>query len=75
MLPWPAKYPDLNPIEQVWNNLKVQIGKCEKRPTSIHELWEMVLGEREKNPFGLYPEPLRVDAEAVLKAKDAYTKF
>ena len=50
VLPWPAQSADLNPIEHVWYYLKVQIGRREKRPTSIHELWDMVLEEWELIP-------------------------
>jgi hypothetical protein len=32
-------------IEQVWDYLKIQTGKCEKWPISIHELWEIALEE------------------------------
>jgi len=78
VLPWPAQSADLNPIEHVWDILKVQIGRREKRPTSIHELWEVALEEWELIPLdmvqNLYKSmPRRV--EAVLKARGGHTKY
>ena len=78
VLPWPAQSADFNPIEHVWNILKVQIGRREKRPTSIHELWGAVLEEWELIPLeiiqNLYKSmPRRV--EAVLKARGGHTKY
>ena len=78
VLPWPAQSADLNPIEQVWDILKVQIGRRETRPTSIHDLWNVVLEEWELISLdriqGLYESmPRRV--EAVLKAKGGHTKY
>lgn len=78
VLPWPSQSPDLNPIEHVWNYLKVQIGLRENRPTSIHDLWEVVLEEWEKIPLhyiqSLYESmPHRV--QAVLKAKGGHTRY
>src|SRR5690349_19274314 len=45
VLPWPAQSADLNLNEHVWRYLKVQIGRRELRPTSIHELWQAVMEE------------------------------
>lgn len=78
VLPRPAQSADLNLIEHVWDILKVQIGRREKRPTSIHELWGVVLEEWELIPLeiiqSLYESmPRRV--EAVLKARGGHTKY
>ena len=78
VLPWPAQSADLNPIEQVWHYLKVQIGRQDTRPTSIHQLWEFVLEEWELIPLEyiqrLYESmPRRV--EKVLKARGGHTKY
>ena len=45
VLPWPLQSADLIPIEHVWSYLKDQIGLRYKRPTSIHDLWQVVLEE------------------------------
>lgn len=78
VLPWPAQSADLNPIEHVWNFLKVRIGLREKRPTSIHDLWAIVQEEWEKIPLEylhrLY-EAMPSRVQAVLKAKGGYTKY
>ena len=78
VLPWPAQSPNLNPIEKVWDTLKVRIGRREKRPTSIHELRNVVLEGWERIPKEkiqrLYESmPRRV--EAVLKAKGGHAKY
>lgn len=78
VLPWPSQSPDLNPIEHVWNFLKVRIGLREKHPTSIHDLWDIVVEEWEKIPVDyiqrLYESmPSRI--QAVLKAKGGHTKY
>ncbi|GFV35506.1 transposable element Tcb1 transposase [Trichonephila clavipes] len=33
-LPWPARFPDLSPIEHIWDHLGRRVG----RPTSLNEL-------------------------------------
>lgn len=49
-LPWPARSPDLNPIEHVWDNLKRRIRSREPAPTSINELKIAVVEEWENIP-------------------------
>ncbi|GFV71533.1 transposable element Tcb2 transposase [Trichonephila clavipes] len=33
-LPWPARFPDLSPVEHVWNQLKRKMSSCH----SVHDL-------------------------------------
>lgn len=78
VLPWPAQSADLNPIEHVWDILKVQIGRRETRPTSIHELWNVVLEEWELIPTAMIQtlyESMPRRVEAVLKARGGNTKY
>jgi hypothetical protein len=78
VLPWPAQSADLNPIENVWYYLKTQIGRRERRPTSIDELWTMVTEEWELIPLDfiqkLY-EPMPRRVQAVYKARGGNTKY
>ncbi|GFW23224.1 DDE_3 domain-containing protein [Trichonephila clavipes] len=39
-LPWPARSPDLSPVEQVWDQLKRQMPSCH----SVHDL-ELAVGD------------------------------
>ena len=36
---WPAQFPNLNPIENLWNDLKIRIS--EEKPKNSKELWKV----------------------------------
>lgn len=41
-LPWPARSPDLNPIENVWGYLVKKLQKRDIRPQNRDELWQTI---------------------------------
>lgn len=40
VLSWPAQSPDLNPIENLWGDIKRKV--AETKPSNNHELWQVV---------------------------------
>jgi transposase len=43
-LPWPANFPDLNPIEHAWDRLGRRV-RCHVRPTSLEQLADLLSEE------------------------------
>ena len=50
VLDWPAKSPDLNPIEYLQDHLKRVLTKYPKEAEGINELWEHIQIEQNKIP-------------------------
>ena len=45
VMDWPAKSPDLSPIENLWSRLKDRVDKMENPPTTIPELTRIIQRE------------------------------
>ena len=78
VLQWPSQSPDLNPIENLWFQVKARLAKYSTAPKSAHELWERFVTEwraipRERCENLIRSMPRRI--QAVLKAKGGPTKY
>jgi transposase len=77
MKDWPANSPDLNPIENLWNQVKKKLDAYETKPRNINELWERF--DVEWNKFApediiKYYEGMPKRIEEVIKNKGRPTK-
>ena len=77
-LDWPAQRPDLNPIEQLWDELERQLRARPDRPTSVPDLTNALVAEWKQVPAAMYQHlvesfPRRV--EAVIEAKGGPTPY
>jgi transposase len=75
---WPAQSPDLNPIENLWSQLKRRLNKYDSPPKGINELWERI----QETWNNIQPEtclnlinsmPARISS--VIKSKGRWTKY
>lgn len=75
---WPARSPDLNPIEHLWDQLKRQVRSRNPAPTTLQELEEAVIEEWARIP---QEEALKLvrsmqeRMEAVIRARGGNTRF
>lgn len=82
LLPWPAKSPDLNPIEHLWDTIERRIRPkiaasnikaSNNLEPLLHKEWELLVGEREICHRLVDSMPSRV--KAVIDANGWYTRF
>ena len=45
VLPWPAKSPDMNPIEHLWDTLERRVRKRRHQPRNVRELQNALMDE------------------------------
>ncbi len=73
---WPSMYPDLNPIEHLWDILKQKVEEC--KVSNIHQLHDVVMKEWKRTHVAtcealVHSMPKRV--KAVLGNNDGHTKY
>ena len=77
-LPWPAQSPDLNPIENLWDELERKVRKHDPLPKNKDNLWQILQDEWSKLDIGICKNlvdsmPRRISA--VIANKGNPTKY
>lgn len=77
-LDWPARSPDLNPIEHVWDVLKRRVRSVQPAPQNIRELKRVIAEEWERIPQNVIKNivesmPRRI--QAVILARGGHTRY
>lgn len=77
-LDWPARSPDLNPIEHVWDVLKRRVRSVQPAPQTIRELKNVITAEWERIPQETIKDilasmPRRM--QAVISARGGHTQY
>ena len=77
-LRWPARSPDMNPIEHVWDYLKRQVQQRDPPPQTLRELRDSVLDVWQQTPQDFLRRlvlgmPRRISA--LLHARGGYTRY
>jgi transposase len=78
VLEWASQSPDVNPIENLWDQVKDQLEARKDRPTSLPELFEMVKEEWQKVPLSFIQnlvDSMPRRCQMVVEAKGETTKY
>jgi len=77
-LPWPPQSPDLNPIENIWDELERRVRKCVPLPKNETELFDFLQNEWSNIDQSVYcnlVESMPRRVKAVKKSKGYSTKY
>ena len=75
---WPAKSPDLNPIEHLWDNLDQRIRRRRIPPSNINDLTQALIQEWNNIPqaeINTLVGSMRQRCQAVLHAQGGHTRY
>lgn len=75
---WPARSPDMNPIEHVWSNLKLRLNREGNEFQNLQELVEAILREWEAIPQNLIPglvDSMPERVRGVIQNRGGVTRF
>jgi len=78
VLDWPAKSPDLSPIEHIWNVLGRRVRRRRNQPTNLHELAHALTEEWDNIPANVirhYIGSMRRRCNAVIHANGGQTRL
>lgn len=75
---WPARSPDLNPIEHVWNMLQVALSRRPAQPTTLQELGNALVEEWNNLPLAdirVLIHSMNRRCQAVIRARGGHTRY
>ena len=77
-IPWPAQSPDLNPIENLWDELERQVRAHTPLPKNREDLWEILQEEWlnfDTNKYQNLIDSMLRQIAAVIQSKGHPTKY
>ena len=78
VLPWPALWPDLSPIEHLWDQLDRRVRKRQQQPQTLNQLLAALMEEWQRIPqvsINRLIAPMRRRCVAVINNRVAFTRY